>query len=382
MGIFNKIISFFSVIFLTIQAAIPLPVLSINFKFDVEASVFESGDEMYTVIWTTTRPGTGYVTYTYGDREYTVYDQDGGNIRTLDTIHAVRVPKAHIDNNEFVYHSQFIRAKLAYDALKGKTISSEPVNFRGYNGESAVNALVLSDIHGDPNPVEKAVSYFDTEPDILILAGDIVSQMVNQQDFLDILDYAHMFSKGEIPVVYARGNHEPRGEYSPEMLKYFRTSTSGFYFTFTYGPIWSVVLDGGEDKEDGHKEYSGLVDFRTYVAEETKWLSGVKPADTQYRIAVVHKPNMDDLDGSQWLGMLSDIGIDASISGHFHRLELHFFDGSVPYHRLITGGKDDDNGGYIATMLTFADGRIKAVSYNDSGTVMADEYLDINRKAA
>lgn len=381
--IFDKIISFFSVIFMTIQATLPIPVLSFNFKIDVEASVFESGDNMYTVIWSTTRPGSGYVTYTYEGKEYTAYDQVGGNVLTLDTIHAVRVPKEHIDNNTYTYHSQFVKTKLAYDAIKGKTIDSEPIKFKGYSGQKAVNALVLSDIHGEPKPAQKAASYFDAEPDLLILDGDIVSEMVHQSDFLKILDYAHMFSNGEIPVAYVRGNHEPRGEYAPEMLKYFRTTTGGLYYTFNYGPVWSVVLDGGEDKEDGHVEYSGLVDFRSYIADETKWLEGVKADEnSEYKLCLVHKPNMDDMDGSKWLGMLADIGIDASVSGHFHRLELHFFDGRTPYRRLITGGKDDESGRFIATMLTFENGEIKAVSYNDSGELKADEYLSLVRAAA
>lgn len=380
MGIFNRIVSFFSVVFLTIQTV--LPVFSINFKFDVDASVFESGDGMYTVIWSTTRPGTGFVTYTYEGEDYTVYDQVGGNILTLDTIHAVRVPKKHIDNNEYTYHSQFVRTKLAYDAIKGKTIDSKPVKFKGYNGESAVNALILSDIHGEPKPAEKAASYFDCEPSLLILNGDIVSEMVNKTDFLKILDYAHLFSKGEIPVAYSRGNHEPRGEFAPEMIKYFRTTTGGLYYTFNYGPVWSVVLDGGEDKEDSHVEYSGLVDFKTYIAEETKWLRNVKPDDSQYQLCVVHKPMMDDQNGCQWLGILSDMGLDVAVSGHLHRFDLHFYDGSYGYQRMVTGGKDDKSGTYIATMLTFANGEIRAVAYNDNGSLIADEYFGLSKIAA
>ena len=376
MTIFSKIISFFTSMIIALQAALSLPVLSLNFKFDVEAAVFESGDGMYTVMWSTTRPGSGFVTYEYDGQDYTAYDEIGGNILTLDTVHAVRVPKQHIDNNEFVYHSQYVGAKLAYNAVKGKTIDSKPVKFKGYNGQKAVNALILSDIHAEPKPAAKAAAYFDAEPDLLIFCGDIVSEMVTKDDFLNILQYAHDFSGGVIPVAYARGNHEPRGEFSPELVKYFRTTTGGLYYTFNYGPVWSVVLDSGEDKEDSHEEYSGLVDFRPYIKAETEWLKNVEPDDSQYKICVVHKPLMDDLDGKQWLGILADKGIDASISGHLHRFDLHFYDGSVPYQRMVTGGKDGSSSGYIATMLTFADGRIRAVAYNDKGNLMADEYFN------
>lgn len=339
------------------------------------ASVFESGDDMYTVIWTTDKPGSGYITYTYNGTEYTANDQVGGNIRSLDTIHAVRVPKAHLDGNTYVYHSERVIKKEAYSAVKGVTVDSEPVKFKGYAGEEQINALVLSDIHGKPEKAKKAADNFTEAPSFLILNGDIVSHVVTKDEFIQILEYANLFSGGAIPVVYARGNHEPRGEYASEMLQYFRTSTGGLYYTFTYGPIWSVVLDAGEDKEDSHKEYNGLVDFRSYIAEETKWLENVTPEeDADIKLCISHKPELNDLDGSTWFDMLADMDIDALLSGHFHRLELHFYDGSQPYHRMITGGESEEYG-FIATMLTFRGKTMHAKCYDMNGNIKADEDL-------
>lgn len=372
MALFNQIFSAIMTAIIAIQSALSLPVLSLNFKFNVDASVFESGDDMYTVIWSTTRPGSGYITYTFDGKDYTVTDQVGGNIRSLDTIHAVRVPKAHLDNNEYTYHSQYVGSKLGYSAVKGKVIDSEPVEFKGYHGESEINILELSDIHGNPGPAEKAAAGFEAEPSLVVLNGDIVSQVVTKTDFLNILEYSNMFSKGEIPVAYVRGNHEPRGEYASEMLQYFRTSTGGLYYTFNYGPMWSVVLDGGEDKEDSNPEYSGLVDFRQYIADETKWLAGLEPSDAQYKLCLVHKPELDDLDGNKWLGMLSELNISAVLSGHWHQLNLHYQDGSAPYQRMITGGKNGSNG-FIATMVTLADNEIRVVSYNEKAELVNSE---------
>ena len=380
MGIFAKIISFIMSVIVSAQAALSLPVLSINFKFDTESAVFESGDGMYTVMWTTTRPGSGYVTYTFGGKDYTVYDAVGGNIRSTDTIHSVRVPKAHIDNNTYTYHSQYVGTKQAYTAVKGKTIDSKPVDFAGYKGESEINALVIADVHDGPDRSEKAMKYFDKTPSIIILDGDMSSQMETKKDFINILKYAHQFSEGKIPVAYARGNHEPRGEYASEMLRYFRTTTGGLYYTFSYGPLWAVVLDSGEDKEDGNGEYNGLVDFRSYIAEETKWLANVEAPDSPYRIAVSHKPELDDLDGNQWLGMLGNIGTDAVISGHWHTLDLHFREGSAPFYRFITG-PDSDSSNAAAAMFTFSEGGIKAVAYNWKGECLADESFPIMRTA-
>lgn len=380
MGILAKIISFIMSVVVSLQAALSLPVLSINFKFDTESTVFESGDNMYTVMWTTTRPSSGFVTYTYDGKDYTVYDQVGGTVRSTDTIHSVRVPKAHLDNNTYTYHSQYVGTKQAYTAVKGKTIDSAPVDFAGYNGESEIKALVIADVHDEPDRSEAAMKCFNEKPSIIILDGDLSSQMERKQDFINILKYAHQFSEGKIPVAYARGNHEPRGEYASEMPQYFRTATGGLYYTFSYGPLWAVVLDAGEDKEDGHKEYSGLVDFRSYIAEETKWLKTVEAPDSPYRIAVSHKPELDDLDGNQWLGMLGNIDIDAVISGHWHTLDLHFREGTAPFYRFITG-PDSDSSNAAATMFTFSESGINAVSYNWKGDCLADESFPITRTA-
>ena len=84
---------------LVIESVLCLPFTTLAFHFDAKASVFESGDNMYTVIWSTSLPGTGYVTYNYDGVEYTVTDTENAAIRTTDTIHSVRIPKSHLDNN-------------------------------------------------------------------------------------------------------------------------------------------------------------------------------------------------------------------------------------------------------------------------------------------
>ena len=72
MGIFRTIISYITAFIISLQATAALPVLSTNFRFEAEASVFETGDDMYTIIWSTTRPGSGFVTYTYDGKEVKV----------------------------------------------------------------------------------------------------------------------------------------------------------------------------------------------------------------------------------------------------------------------------------------------------------------------
>lgn len=376
---FFRMIANLTVIVLTlIETTIGTPITGSNFKIDVPASVFETGDNMYTVIWTTNKRGTGSITYTYEDKEYTVYDQAGGNIKCMDTIHSVRVPKEHLDNNEYTYSSQYVPFKGGYSAVKGKTVTSGPIEFKGYNGQDSVNALVLSDIHENVKPAVKAASYFTVTPDIVILNGDIVSTIEKKEKFTYILEYANIFSGGSIPVVYVRGNHEPRGEYASEMMQYFKTETGNLYFTFNYGPVWALVLDGGEDKADDHKEYSGLVDFSTYIAEETKWLENLDPdnGNASWRMAITHKPRFENEYGNDWTEALENVGTDICISGHNHTLNLNYMEGSTDFVRLVTGGKNDSDGTYIATMMTFSPDNVGILSVDNKGETRGERTIE------
>ena len=371
--IFQTIYSFLLSFVILLQSALGLPVYSIGFKIDNAAAVFETGDEMYTVMWTTTRPGSGYVTYTYDGKDYTVNDQENGCIRSLDTIHSVRVPKEHLDHNTYVVHSQYVATKQGYDAVKGKTVSSEPVHFKGYDGQDELNVLVLSDIHENRASADDAVKHFDEQPDLVVLNGDITSTMVEKKQVGTIISYANHFSNGgEIPVAYLRGNHETRGEYASEMPKYFKTGNDGLYYSFTYGPVHVLALDSGEDKEDSHEEYSGLVDFTTYIAHESEWLKNLTPEpDAQYNICFVHMPELEDRYGNNWLGELGRLQTDAVIAGHWHSLDLNFREGSAPFCRIIDGGKSGSDG-YIATMLTFTNGQMQVRSFDTAGTLCGE----------
>lgn len=358
---------------IVIQSVLCLPFGTLLFHFNAKASVFESGDDMYTVIWSTTLPGTGYITYEYEGEEYTVKDVVNAAVRSTDTVHSVRVPKKHLDNNTYTYHSQQIGTKRAYVAVKGITISSDPVEFKGYSGQEKINVLLLSDIHENPAPAEDAVEYFDTPADVIIMNGDEVSLMTSAFKFRQVLDYAYRFSKGSIPIIYTRGNHENRGEYGPEVVDFFKTTTGGLYYTCNYGPVSFLCLDSGEDKADSDWTYSGLVDSTSYIAQETEWMKTLSPdEDAQYKVCAAHMPSIDNRYGFNWVPILTDLDMDLFIGAHKHRLNYEFNKDKTSFYQMIDGGKTKDDG-YLAVMLTFSDGKIFGKAYDNKGN-MKGEY--------
>lgn len=62
----------------------------------------------------------------------------------------------------------------------------------------------------------------------------------------------------EVPFYMVRGNNEGCGAMASRCLEYFPTATGIPYYTFRQGPVFFVVLDGGEDKPDNDIECFGL----------------------------------------------------------------------------------------------------------------------------
>ncbi|MFB0973265.1 MAG: serine/threonine protein phosphatase, partial [Bacteroidales bacterium] len=81
----------------------------------------------------------------------------------------------------------------------------------------------------------------------------------------------------DIPILFARGNHENRGADSYDFLKLFPTSTGNAYYTFRQGPAFFAVLDGDEDKPDSDIRNLGLSCYDQFREDEAVWLNGMWP---------------------------------------------------------------------------------------------------------
>ncbi len=371
MNFLILIYTLFLTLFSTLGTFLPV----VGFKIKAEPSVFDTGADYYSVVWSTTGKGSGYVKYTYNGEEKTVWDASAGIIRTDDTIHSVQIPKEELQGNTYKVGSQFVAFKLGYNASKGKTVESEEYSFNGVPKQDDIKILCISDIHEMEKKMNKAVSYHTHKPDMVMLLGDITSNMELTMQFHSLLKYAHGLSGGEIPVAYVRGNHETRGEFGAQMLKYFPSETGEFYFTFDFGPLSAIVVDSGEDKEDDHEEYSGLIDFATYREQEYNWLCSLESSrfeNATYKIVFSHDPTLVDHFGKDWTAPMLNLGMDLMVGGHHHT--NGFREETLPV--FIDGGKQNDgSGAWVASMLTLKDGTINMFSVDDSGNVLLDKTI-------
>jgi hypothetical protein len=92
-----------------------------------------------------------------------------------------------------------------------------------------------------------------------------------------------------------------------------------------------VVLDSGEDKEDSHQYYNGLVDYQNYRKVQAEWLKGDLEGEASrkaaFRIVFSHIPPR----GAEGFVIqevrqnfeppANKAGVDLWISGHMHRFQ-------------------------------------------------------------
>ena len=131
--------------------------------------------------------------------------------------------------------------------------------------------------------------------DLVFLNGDSLSHLETEGQVLErCLRPASELFASRTPLLLVRGNHETRGAFARELGRYLDLPDGRFYYSFDHGPVHFIVMDTGEDKEDGHWAYSGLTGFDAYRQKEAEWLARevASPAwrQARFRVLVAHMP--------------------------------------------------------------------------------------------
>jgi len=254
--------------------------------------------------------------------------------------------------------------------MQGRTISKD-FHWRGVTPEDGLNYYAISDVHNILKTPVQAASYFGEDLDFLINCGDQVSWIDRTSDLEETFRMCGKITKGEVPVIYARGNHETKGIKAHEFHNYVGSNGTDFYFTFRIKNIWGVVLDVGEDHADDFVEYYGAAKFDAYRDEQTAFLDEILAnANTEfnapgvdYRIAVCHIPltikYSNDHAGAwkdAWIERLNQMNLTLLFGGHTHELwfiDDTFEDGSTLVMCEEYSGKATGNSKRIMTNATF-----------------------------
>lgn len=350
--IISAVVIIFTVFF-GINILFPLSAYNIT----SEPLVIDNGKE-YSVVFSTSDCGTGYIEYTYNGKEYKAVDSNGGRLKTESRIHSVSVPYEHLKNNSYRIGSTRITEDFSYGSRAGKTVVSDEYKFI-FNDSENQTLLVISDWHTYLDRAYKAIENLKSDFDAVILLGDATPGVdFEQQVVSNIVEFGGEVSGGTKPVLYVRGNHETRGSYADELPA--ALGLEQLYYTAELGPYSFVILDSGEDKDDSHPEYGGLTDYNTYRADMIDWLKTVEVKNEKV-IALSHAWEIstveEELSLAGW-AELDRLGARLMMSGHTHQCRLlgdkegketEIFTKYPDIIGYVDGGKTDDN--YVASML-------------------------------
>ncbi len=293
--------------------------------FTYGAVVYAVEDD-YQIVFSTSDSAAAWVTID-GQAYYDLY---AGSMRSKDLVHKVTVSQAVLDKaGSYSIHAQQMIYRGPFGGYKGPEIFQN-YEFRPADASDGLYYVSLSDVHGAADAAAKAAQ--SPELDFLVLLGDLVSMVETEKDAQFANRLAHAVTKGQIPVIYARGNHEIKGEYAEDLYKYVGSLNQGFAYTVTLSDtVFAAVLDMGEDHEDDWWEYYGTAKFDLYRDRQTQMLESILSdgdyESYRYRMAICHIPipYIDEYGyfaayRLAWTELLNQMGTDISLSGHEHRV--------------------------------------------------------------
>lgn len=324
--------------------------------FTYGAVVYAVEDE-YQIVFSTSDNSIAWVEID-GKPYYELY---AGSMKSADRVHKVTVPQEILDAaggyttcaKQMIYRGPF-------GGYTGKLLTKD-YRFRSVDSSDGLSYFALSDVH---EAVDAAAAAARGQYDFIVLLGDLVSMVETQRDAQLANELAYKITGGEIPVIYARGNHEIKGEYAEVFHKYVGARGEDFYYTVTLGQdVFAVVLDMGEDHEDDWWEYYGTAFFDLYREEQTRMLESVleekEYENYRYRMVLCHIPIVYvDADGRfgswrrEWTALLNELDPDISLSGHEHRI-YQFLPGALKageplvYSAAYAGKEGKTEGGTV-----------------------------------
>lgn len=288
-------------------------------------AVYVVGDK-YEIVFKTYEPGAAWVVID-GVR-YT--DNYGGVVRSSSKTHKVYVKQEILDSaGKYTVVLARIPERPAYYPKTVCTFEKE-YSFRPIpDGE--IRAYMLSDTHSHVTAPVSAAEYFgEGNLDLLIMGGDNGNTADDEASVMTMAKIAGKVTKGEIPVIYMRGNHDNRGAFAEFLAEYVGTDSGRPYFEFTLGRVHGIILDAGEDKLDSCVAYGDIADYTAFRREQLDFLRGLnmgEKAEGELRLVLCHVPfasfdtPFNDI-FAEWTEELNKMDIDLMLAGHRHLLYM------------------------------------------------------------
>lgn len=324
------------------------------------------------------------------------FDASNGILRSMSDMHRVSVPMIKLDQAK----GYTVRLRPIVER-KPYFTETEPAVEQQFSffpvPEKNARAYHLADCHNLVDAPVRAAKAFG-EIDFLILNGDIIDHSGSPDKFAVIYEICAQLTNGQRPVVFARGNHDLRGEYAEKFADYTPQKYGNTYYTFRLNTIWGIILDCGEDKTDDHLEYGYTVACHAFRKQQTAFLSDViRNTGNEYdapgvetRLVISHIPfsekfeepfGIEEETYSEWCRLLkTHVKPHLMISGHMHKADIrpigHRKDTYGQPCTVVVGSECGQNGYIAGCGFVFGEDRILCTFTNSRGETLESTYIN------
>ena len=316
-------------------------------------------EDNYQIVFSTNSESVAWVEI--GGKNY--YDTFNGSSKKYTKIHKVEVPMSVLDNAKaYTVHAQKNIYCGPFGGFLGRDISMSVDNFKPVDTSDGVQYLSFSDIHMNDKIAYQTASYVKNY-DFLVLVGDLISD-VETFDDANFNNYvAYNITGGQMPVVYARGNHDVKGVYGEQLDKFVGSKDGHFYFKFHFQNVYGLVLDLGEDHDDDWWEYYGTAHYKDYHDAQLKFLQDEIDKHEydayDYHMVACHIPvpfvnyrhNHENVK-PQMTALLNQMDIDMFLCGHQHEIMI-FEPGLIEPNTKLTYNSQYKKGTYNGYLTDF-----------------------------
>ena len=315
-------------------------------------------EDKYQIVFSTNAEATGWVEI--GSEKY--YDTYAGSNKKYSKIHKIEVPMTALDAaKKYTVHTQRSIYCGPFGGFMGRDIY-QTVDFKPVDTSDGLKYLSFSDIHMNDWQSSKTASYVENY-DFLVLAGDIISDVETFDDANFNNKVAYDITHGQMPVVYARGNHDVKGRYGEELHKFVGAKGEDFFYNFYFNDVYGVVLDLGEDHDDDWWEYYDTAHYAEYHAKQIEFLQqevAKHEYDSYtYHLGVCHIPvafvnsrhNHEQVKADM-TALLNQMDIDMFLCGHQHQIMI-FEPGLIAPNTTLTYNPNYKSGTYRGYLTDF-----------------------------
>lgn len=364
-------------------------------KFD--PTVFVIGNE-FEIIISTVNNGLCFIKV---GEEY-FCEENSGVLPSEKNLFKIRIPQEKLDfakKYEVVYRQT--KERKAYFSEFDKT-KTESYCFKPMTKDEEINVYHIADVHYHFDIARKTASYFGDDTDLFIVNGDI-GEVETEENYFAVLQFTGDISRGIIPIIFSRGNHDTRGRLAEKFIDYFPSEGKNTFFKFSVGKISGVVLDCGEDKVDTDREYDnsdeqcdvkirGVNRFHEYRLKQSAFLHSVS-LEGDYKIAISHicptftsyhlgdKFDIEREIFLEWDKTLKEKDAKLMISGHMHKafiMKENDERSSIPNSLPVVIGSILNDETLAGAALVFKKDGVDVKITDQNKNILNTEYIKFN----